>query len=67
MWAASTAMNAFIVPINYKDTAPGGDGSTLITYTAYGTKVGGGGNYYANYDDSVTEVVSTMTLMEIVG
>ena len=63
----STAANSFLVPINYMDPTPSGDGSTSITYSIYGFMSNSTGSYYANYDDSSTEVVSSMTLMEIVG
>ena len=65
MWGAS-AMNTFMCPLNYMDTTPGGNGSTSIIYSVYGVQ-NGSGNYYANYDDSVTDSTSTMTLMEISG
>ena len=63
-WGVS---NAVIAPANVLDESPGGDGSTVITYSIKIWIIGGGGTLYANYTDGTGQLFSSIILQEIIG
>ena len=63
-WGVS---NAVIAPANVLDESPGGDGSTVITYSIKIWIISGGGTLYANYTDGTGQLFSSIILQEIIG